>query len=337
MKILLTSLLGCIGMNCSTITHAACSPQLGFNTIDISMAIGKIIVKPNDPVGKILSKSNFNIPINNSTYMCDGYGGKIIAALMKNPKLSNLGDSIYDTNIPGIGIRLYRELPSATYFSGYYPYERNLKPYTPYFLAGGSFVVEIVKTANQTGSGRLSQGLYSSYYADGYANMPFLTSTIYANTASISSASCMIQGNVNKTVILPTVVNTGFKSIGSTQGEQAFNVSILCNGGSTASNYSENSQISLSFGFTAENSNPRVIANTANSTKKALGVGVQLLSDYKNQNKVITNGSQLDLGSVATNQNAQYDIPLRARYYQTDNKVTAGEVKGLATLTIEYQ
>lgn len=335
---LITSfLLGCIGMGLSTLNHATCTPLLGFNSIDVSMAIGRIIVRPSDPVGKILSKSSFNIPINGSTYKCNGYGGKLVATLTKSPKLSSLGNSIYETNIPGIGIRLYRELPIAAYFSGYYPYERYLRPYLPYFLAGGSFIVEIIKTANQTGSGQLSSGKYSSYYSDGYANMPFLTSTIYANTASISSASCAIQGNTNKTVILPTVTNTSFRGIGSTQGERSLNMSILCNGGSTSSNYTESSQINLSFGFTNDSISNQIIKNTATGIKAASGVGLQLISDYKNQNKIIENGGHIELGSVSTNQNIQYEIPLRARYFQTANKVTPGEVKGLATVTIEYQ
>lgn len=336
-KILMTSLLGLSGMAFSTLNHAACPPQPGFTSIDISMAIGRIIVRPTDPIGKVLQKSSFNIPINQSTYACDRNGGKIIASLTKNPTLSSLGDSIYDTNISGIGIRLYRELTTVTYFAGYYPYERKYNPYTPYFLAGGSFVVEIIKTANQTGSGQLSSGQYSSYYSDGYPNMPFVTSTIYANTASISSASCAIQGNADKTVTLPTVSNTSFNGIGSTQGEQSFNLSILCNGGSTTSTYTENSQISLSFGFTADSSSNQVIKNTANGSKAATGIGLQLISDYNNQNKVVENGSHIDLGLISTNQNAQYDVPLRARYYQTANKVTAGEVKGIATITVEYQ
>ncbi|MBF7683551.1 type 1 fimbrial protein [Acinetobacter sp. B5B] len=337
MKILMTGLIASICIGYSTLNYASCVPQRGFTTVDISMSIGRIIVRPDDPVGKVLSKSNFNIPVNNSTYACDRYGGKLISALTQNRKLSSLGDSIYDTNIQGIGIRLYRELPAVSYFSGYYPYERRLNPYLQYFLAGGYFVVEIIKTANQTGSGRLSQGKYSSYYADGYPNTPFLTSTLYLNTVSISSASCIIQGNTNKIVTLPAVTTSSFKGIGSTQAEQPFSISLMCNGGSTTSNYLESSQVSLSFNFIADQTTSQVIANTANGSKKASGVGVQLLSDYKNQNKIIANGGKIDLGAVSTNQNIQYDIPLRARYYQTNHKVTAGEVKGLATLTIEYQ
>ncbi|MBF7695746.1 fimbrial protein [Acinetobacter rathckeae] len=335
-KILMTSLLGFSGMAFSALNHAACIQYSGFITTDINMALGRIVVRPTDAVGKILVKKQFSIPQNNSVTYCDRNGGYANAVLSKNPNLSTLGDSIYDTNIPGIGIRLYRELPSATYFSGYYPYRRTLGQ-GPWNLGEGYFVVEIIKTANQTGSGQLASGRYSSYYTNNYEITPILTSTLYVNTASISSASCAIQGNVDKTVTLPTVASTSFTGIGSTQGEQSLNISILCNGGSTTSTYTENSQISLSFGFTADSSSNQVIKNTASGSKAATGIGLQLISDYNNQNKVIENGSHIDLGSISTNQNAQYDVPLRARYYQTANKVTAGEVKGIATLTVEYQ
>lgn len=351
-------LLGSISMLFSTLGYTACTPIQGFLTTDIKMNIGRVIVKATDQIGTILKKSQINIAGNNSTVYCNNtmsiFGGlfgiswgsnqggierdnTVYATLSKQPQLSNLGDSIYNTNIPGIGIRLYREVFNYQSFSGYYPYSRKLQSPQTYRLGEGYFVIEVIKTANQTGSGTLSPGRYSSYYTDGFESLPILTSTIYGDTVSITSASCSIQGDANKLVRLPTVTNTGFKGIGSTQGEQAFNINISCNGGASASNYQESSQIGLSFDFSPDPTTNQAIENTATSNSKASGVGVQLISDYNNQNKIITKNSSIFLGSVQTNQNASYQVPLRARYYQTNTRVNAGEVKALATLTIDYQ
>ncbi|MFI7917832.1 hypothetical protein ACFMJ1_17490, partial [Acinetobacter baumannii] len=99
--------------------NAYCTLSSGFTTVDISMAVGRVVVRPSDPVGKILRKATFPINPNGSTLRCTSYSDTITAALTQNYPLSPLGNSIYSTNIPGIGIRLYREAENATNFSGY--------------------------------------------------------------------------------------------------------------------------------------------------------------------------------------------------------------------------
>lgn len=176
-RILLTGALFTAGLGVYGEANAYCT--LGnkkggsFSSVDISMAVGRVVVRPSDPVGMVLRKATFPISDNGSTAICTSYSDTITAALTQGYPLSSLGNNIYSTNIPGIGIRLYREAENATNFSGYYPYTRNLTPGVQYFLASGYFVVEIVKTAAQTGSGALVPGLYSRYYVSGYMNRPF--------------------------------------------------------------------------------------------------------------------------------------------------------------------
>lgn len=319
-------------------THAACPPLNGFRPVDISMSVGRVVVRPSDAVGTILSKKTFPISPNGSNYQCDSRGGTIIAKLTQNYTLSNSGNSIYNTNIEGIGIRLYREAQDqgASGFSGYYPYTRSLDPNTPYRLSSGFFVVEIIKTAPSTGSGALVPGQYSSYYSQGYASSPFLTSTVYGNAITIASSSCELQGNINKVVQLPTVTKAGFKGVGSTQGEQAFDLNILCNGGKNPTGYEESNKISLSFDYNLAANTSNVLANDAPVATRANGVGVQLLSKYNNQNKVIVKSEKLALGTLKSNQSIQYNIPMTAQYYQTQATIRAGKVRSMATVTIEY-
>jgi type 1 fimbria pilin len=196
--------------------------------------------------------------------------------------------------------------------------------------------MEVIKTAMTTGSGALVAGRYSTYYVSGQQNRPFLTTTVLSNAPIlIASSSCEIQNGVDSPVQLPTVMKSGFKTIGSTQGEQNFNLSILCNGGENNSGIATSNMISLSFDYNSDNSNNQVINNSAASIK-ANGVGVELLWNMNGANKPIEKATKLNIGMVSSNQTIEYDIPLTARYYQTATNVTAGEVKATATVTIQY-
>lgn len=314
--------------------QAGCSLSYGFTTVNINMAIGKVVAKPTDPVGKVLYTRRVNIPANpNSQMICDFWSGGTVQAVILNNQGLAMQPNIYKTNVPGIGIRLYRELIGGDGFSGYYPYSSDLNRNTRYSLGEGYFVIEIIKTGEATGTGSLTQGLYSSYYLEGYSNRPILTSTVTGDTITITSSSCEIKSNANKVVQLPTMKNTDFKGVGSTQGEQAFDINILCNGGK---NIQTPDKISVSFDYETANNNNSVLKNIALTNTQAKGVGTQLVSKYNNANKVIAKGEPLSLGTLNASQTISYTLPMVARYYQTDRVVTAGEVKSIATVTIDY-
>lgn len=327
-------------MSCvlSSEVYARCTADWGFTPIDISMNVGRVVVRPSDPVGTVLRRASFPITPNNSTISCSFFfGGTIQAVLSQNPSLSSAGgDSVYNTNIKGIGIRLYRDAGNGSNFSGYYPYNKALSRDTTYRLGEGFFVVEIIKTAASTGSGALTAGRYSSYHSRDDVNEPFLTSTVYGDAITIASSSCELLGG-DKTVELPTVSKSGFKGIGSTQGTQAFDLNFLCNGGENLTDYVQSNKISLNFDYTLAPNTTNVLANNAPASTRAKGVGVQLKTNYKNVSKVIAKNEKLELGTVQSNQNIQYNVPLDASYYQTDATITPGKVSSVATVTIEYE
>lgn len=314
--------------------HALCLNNPGFITVDIPMNVGRVVVRPSDAVGKVLHKAMFPINPLGSTMTCDASGSTNHAVLNKTLQLSPLGDSVYSSNIPGIGIRLYREAIDHSYFSGYYPYTRRLEANTSYFLASGYFVVEIVKTATTTGSGAFYPGRYSTY-SPLENTQPLLTSTVNGNAITIASSSCEIQGNANRVINLAPVTKADFKGIGSTAAEQAFDMTILCNGGENTSGYEEKNIISLSYGFTPEGTAQDVIRNIAPNNVKAQGVSTQLILNGFNR-QVVKNNDKILLGTVNSNQTIQYQVPMSARYYQSATTVTAGKVTGLATMTIQY-
>lgn len=335
---ILNSAVILIGCTLSLEGYAACTADKGFTTVDISMNVGRVVVKPSDPVGTVLRKSSFPITPNNSRINCDSKAGVIQAVLSQNPVLSPTGgDSVYDTNIKGIGIRLYRDAGSGSGFSGYYPYNRNLSASQAYTLGTGFFVVEIIKTAASTGSGALTAGTYSSYRSRDDVGKPFLTSTVLVNAITIASSTCQLLGDINKTVQLPTVNKPGFKGVGSTQGAQAFDLNFLCNGGANPTAYEESNKISLNFDYTAAANTTNVLANNAPISTRAGGVGIQLKTNYNNVSKIIAKNEKLELGTVKSNQDIQYNVPLSASYYQTDAVVKPGKVSSTATVTIQYE
>lgn len=318
----------------ATQAQAGCTLSRNFTTVNINMAIGKVVAKPTDPVGTVLYTRRVNIPANPSSQMiCDWWSGGTVRAVILNNQGLAMQPSIFKTNVPGIGIRLYRELLGGDGFSGYYPYTSDLKRNTTYSLGEGYFVIEIVKTGEATGTGSLAQGLYSSYYLDGRADTPILTSTVTGDTITITSSSCEIKSNANKVVQLPIMKNSDFKGVGSTQGEQPFDINILCNGGK---NIQTPDKISVSFDYETANNNNRVLKNIAPSNTQAKGVGTQLVSKYNNTDKVIAKGEPVSLGTLNASQTISYTLPMAARYYQTDRVVTAGEVKSIATVTLNY-
>lgn len=326
--------MGLMGLG-MTQAQAGCSLSYGFKTVNIDMAIGKVVAKPTDPVGKILYTRRVDIPANPSSQMiCNGWWdrGVVRAVILNNQGLA-MSPNIYKTSVPGIGIRLYRELVAGENFSGYYPYDVYLERNKRYSLGRGYFVIEIIKTGESTGTGNLAQGLYSSYYLDGYPSTPILTSTVIGDTITITSSSCEIQSNANKAVQLPTLNTSDFKGVGSTQGEQAFNLNIMCNGGK---NIQTPDKISLSFDYETSGNSNNVLKNIASSATQAKGVGTQLVESSSSHDKVISKGERVKLGELNASQNVSYNLNLKARYYQTEPLVRAGEVKSIATVTIEY-
>ncbi|MBT9266239.1 type 1 fimbrial protein [Pseudomonas sp. MG-9] len=74
-------------------------------------------------------------------------------------------------------------------------------------------------------------------------------------------------------------------------------------------------------------------ASTA-GTRAAMGVGVQIVTT---KDSPLPLGKDQDSGLTLRNTEASYSIPLRARFLQTDSKVTPGPAKATANFTIIYQ
>jgi len=302
------------------------------NPQDIIMNVGRVLITPYDNVGDVLATGKFDIA-RSTSITCSGSStmyGRILQGAA-----SSLSSNIWTTNVPGVGIRLYRQIGSS--MGKYYPHDLTVSGAA--YLAEGYFVVEIIKIAEQTGTGTLAPGQYSTYYADSTGpSRPILISHVVGDGITIVTSSCSVDtGSKDKVVNLSTVPSSVFTGVGSTAAEQDFSININCVGGSGTeylTGGSGDGLVNVRFDYTADASNASGVLRTLQDSNAASGVSVQLLNG--NDSTPINSGSSVYAGKTIANQTNTLTLPLKARYYQTGSKVTGGAIKAITTFTLEY-
>ncbi|TCM62729.1 type 1 fimbria pilin [Acinetobacter calcoaceticus] len=316
--------------------RASCMPGIGFQTQYIQMNFDKVVVQPKDPVGKVLASKSYAVHSRiRSIYYCVGISALrpyITGAILMHDQISVLGNNIYETNIPGIGIRIKHEAQGR---QDVFPFRRLLNiDFEPLHLLEGLITVELIKISNNVGSGSLSTGNYVSYYLEDNPDRPWYMLSMEGNASSIVASSCEIVGNKNRTIQLPSISTTQLQGIGRTVGETAFALNIFCQG-AASSNESINSSARISYEFSADAQHLGVMKNTA-SHQAAQGVGLQLLYHQGGEQKWINNGDYTELGQVASAAQLHSNLNYSIQYYQTAEQVSAGEVQSQLTLTFDY-
>lgn len=318
-------------MSAGQMAYAQCRVTTN-NPQDIIMNVGRVLITPSSKVGDILATGKFDIRRDNSI-SCSGNSTLFGRILQGGP--SSVSDKIWTTNVPGVGIRLYRQIGNQE--GAYYPHEiyRNGGVY----LAEGYFVVEVIKIAQNTGTGSLVPGQYSSYYADGTGpSKPILISHVQANSITIVTSSCSVDaGSKNKVINLSTVATAAFKGVGSTAAEQDFSININCVGGTGTEllpGGSGEGIVNVRFDYTPDPSNAPGVLKSLQDTNTASGVSVQLLNGK--DSTPIRNGAAIYAGHTIANQTNTITLPLKARYYQTASRMKGGTLKSIATFTLEY-
>ena len=302
---------------------------------DIKMNLGRIVLRPDMAPGTVISSKQFPIAYE-WVAECAGRGS-MIGVLSSNYSASELGNNIYKTNIPGIGLRLYRESRSGL-IKTYYPHSIPYSGRSTLYLDPGFFSVEVIRLPGPTGAGTLNPGLYSVYYANNTGpSKPVLTSHVYGDGITIVNSTCSIDaGSRDITVDMGTVSRKEFTGVGSTLNERNFNIRLNCVGGNESQWSQKRGDVSLAFSYSPNSTwgNQGVI-QPEQGQSAAQGVGIQLLTDKENM--PVKNGDYVYAGRLSAFANATIDVPMKARYYQTDNKVSGGSVSALATFTVVYQ
>lgn len=299
---------------------------------DIIMNVGRVLITPTTKVGDILATGKFDIHSDHNVE-CWGYSTVYGRILQGRP--SSISDKIWTTSVPGVGLRLYRQI--GTQHGAYYPHEIKINGRA--HLAEGYFVVEVIKIAQNTGTGALAPGQYSSYYADGTGpSRPILISHVLANSITIVTSSCSVDaGSKHKVINLSTVATAAFKGVGSTAAEQEFSININCVGGTGTEllpGGTGEGLVNVRFDYTRDASNAPGVLKPIQDSNTASGIAVQLLTG--NNSTPINSGAAVYAGHTIANQTNTITLPLKARYYQTAAKMKGGTIKSIATFTLEY-
>lgn len=313
--------------------YAACYVRSGYKAQVINMKLGRVLVTPSSQVGDTLTTGQFPINQVSNIGSCSR-GGSSIGRIMQGSPTNFT--NVWSTNIPGIGIRLYREAGSV---SNFYPHDIRFSGNTNVTLNGGYFKIDIVKTAAQTGTGQLTTGLYTNYYMDGSGpGLPLLQSIVDANSLTIVTSTCNVDsGSKNKVVPLDPVTAASFGGVGSTQGEKAFDININCVGGvgeNLLPGTAGQGIVNVRFDYIQDPSNAPGVIKSEAGANTASGVAIQLLAG--NTTQPIKKGDAVNAGHTIPNQANTLTLPLKARYYRTGSTIKGGNITSTAVFTIEY-
>lgn len=302
---------------------------------DVVMDMGQIVVLPSTPVGGLIK--DLRVAINGSEVIgrCDFSGGSAMGRYvnatqqMLVPGYSN----VYQTDVAGVGIRLYRDSGSI---QTHYPHTLSLGRSATVNLASGTFRIELIKTAAQTGSGVVApNGRFTTYYLDGDgATRPLLTSTFRGTGTTVVSPTCEVLADSRNIVVdFGSVPNTSFSGVGSRAVNRDFNIRLNCQGSNVAQ---YQSTIGIRLDATADSANlPGVLAITGGANS-ATRIGIEMVRVEGAAERPIQFGQSIPLGTTVSGDNA-FSLPLRARYIQTQaGTVGGGNANGTATFTIDY-
>ncbi|TCM66603.1 type 1 fimbria pilin [Acinetobacter calcoaceticus] len=309
---------------CSGSSWSSC-PLLDSNLVaeDLHLDLGQISFSANKRIGDVIMSRGFPIQSQLNWGGCDQSAvlmGKILSA-----QASKLDTSIFNTNIEGVGIRLSQRFASQRIE---FPYQHPINGQND--LAGGRLQVELIKTADQIGSGVLNIGNFASIYLDKSGpSKPLLNIILSGSGNSLVPSSCIIDEQSREQFIDLMPIRLGeMKAVGSTAHEQRFNIQLSC----PQSYQVQKLKLGFKYNVDTHHAAANVIANQS-SASAAKGVGLQILT--ANQRTVIANGEKVAIEPVSAQ--AQPSLDLIARYYQTQQRITAGEVRSTITFNIDYQ
>ncbi|MGH8074473.1 MAG: fimbrial protein, partial [Lysobacter sp.] len=172
---------------------ADCGVVWYFQAQDVQMDMGQVVIPSGLPVGAVIKEIQVPISPRNRAIYCDkkSTGSARGEYVQLEQSGGSTGDNVHPTKVAGVGIRVWREGESVR---TYYPHNLPLAGGQHgqwYSLEGGSFIVELVKTAPVTGSGPIANnGRFTTYYVGNQSGRPVLTSTFKGSGTTIVQPTC---------------------------------------------------------------------------------------------------------------------------------------------------
>ena len=258
------------------------------------------------------------------------YTPYLFLALGQTMPLSSF-DNIYETNVPGVGVKLWSSYAKKTYvgnvpeywyqsntaYAGAYIENIYIQFYAISPLDAGVITLPQPLIQAMTSSSQSYVSTDSAVYNYMSVNhgVDFIIPTCTVDTAS-----------TNQTVNIPNSQISYFSGVGSTAESTPFAINLNCaaNVSVYATITDANAQGNFGTSLTLDN----------DST--ATGVGVQILVNASNTPLNFGANNQFYLVGNSSAAATSYHIPFLARYVQTEPNITAGSVGAKAIISFEY-
>ncbi|QFT20400.1 Fimbria adhesin protein precursor [Pseudomonas sp. THAF187a] len=304
------------------LAHATCLWERGFDQGVYAFNFPTPITVPAGPlqIGQVLAESRQ--PVRSPFYLLRCLLGKGYASgTFVAESSSTMLPGVYRTHVQGVGYRVSLQ-PEGLYAGSEWQQPIPFL-FTGMLTAQGwrELKLELVATSTTLGAGMITPGNYASLRTAGYNR--YLQVNIQSAWIAPPPSSCRLFGNPDQTVTLAPVSRNRFSGVGSTQGEQSFDIVLQCEN-------VVNGVVRLRMDGTPHSSNaPGVLALTSGAA--ATGVGLQLLDGTTNA--PVELGQPKQLAGLTRGLNT---LPYRVRYYQASTQVGAGAVLASVTLTLTY-
>ncbi|SKA19969.1 fimbrial protein [Novilysobacter spongiicola] len=319
---------------------AKCGVARGLVAQDVQMDMGQVVIAPELPIGAVIKR--IEVPINereNAIY-CEPLSFSVARGRFEQAEQatgSTTFDNVYPTKVEGVGIRVFRQGSTVATF---YPHDFELINWSWFStkrwrLDGGQFIVELVKTAANTGSGSIANnGPFTTYYVAEEPGRPVLTSTFKGRGTTIVYPTCKVDaGSKNIVVNFGQVPSSRFSGPGTRADARDFSIRLTCQGSNV-----EGQQNDIAVRLDSSSalaSQPGVIAIDGGADA-ATRIGVEVVRVDGAAETPVSFGHGLPLGRTQPG-NQTFELPLRARYIQTaSGPVGPGKANARATFTIEY-
>lgn len=310
--------------------QATCQFDSGYAMSLSTLALAPVInVRAGMPPKTLLWDSGW-LNGGNSAIKC-GFAGDssktfaVQGGYMNNMTLSAVGDSIYDTGIPGIGVKVFylnsHDVSGST-ATKVLEYPRQSQSVTiqgeqSQYTAVSEYKIQFWSTGNYgNGSTVFPNPLASTQYGDLVTNQVSLSNTNFV----VNLVGCTVQSTVN--VDLGTVLAATFTGVGSASDWKKFTIPLSCYAGT---------KISTTIDATPDPVNVAGVIQLLSGDNSATGLGVQL--SYADGPSVVFGEKTLFRNSSSTTEN----IELATRMYQTQKEITEGKVSAVAYLTMTYE
>ncbi|VTP14612.1 Type-1 fimbrial protein, A chain precursor [Phytobacter ursingii] len=241
------------------------------------------------------------------------------------------GYVLFDTGVPGVGIRMwsaYNSVPITTGWSYYYGHPNSTKPQPFYFqtLYGQYYATDTQITPGTTTlSGKDAAYGYMSEYSS-YGQVKGVTWKFSGNT-TFTVRSCKTP---DITVPLGSHASNDFAAVGSTSQPVPFNFQINdCAAEMTSVSYT----FKPAAGITLQGSGNNQYL-TLDSSSTASGVGVQVL--YEDGITAVPFNTKTAFSGYVKATGGSYTIPMKARYVRTGT-ISPGTANSAAEFVMAYE